>query len=84
MSKKRTAVIAAAAAFAASPQGQKLLAQAKEYATRPENQRRAQELVAKARTKLSRASTEKSPARPDYPVETAYPAEPTYPQSSSS
>jgi hypothetical protein len=53
MSKKRAAVIAAAAAFAASPQGQRLIAQAKEYAMRPENQRRAQELVTKARTRVS-------------------------------
>jgi hypothetical protein len=51
MATKRKGLIAAAAAFAASPQGRRLLNQAKEYASRPETKARAQELLAQARNR---------------------------------
>jgi hypothetical protein len=51
MAKKRKALLTAALAFAATPQGQQLLKQAKEYAQRPETKLRAQQLVAQARTR---------------------------------
>jgi hypothetical protein len=77
--KKRTAVLAAAAAFAASPQGRKLLNQAKEYAMRPENQQRARELAAKARTKLKSG---KPGTTPTTPASSSYVTEPpAYPRS---
>ena len=53
MSKKRKGLVAAAAAFAASPQGRRLLQQAKEYAARPETKERARALVEQARTRAS-------------------------------
>ena len=49
--KKKTSLIAAAAAFAASPQGRRLLQMAKEYASKPENQARARQLIADARAR---------------------------------
>jgi hypothetical protein len=51
MTKKRKTVLTAAAAFAASPQGRRLLERVKEYATRPETKARAQELLAQARAR---------------------------------
>jgi hypothetical protein len=57
MAKKSKGVVAAAAAFAASPQGRRLLAQAKDYASRPENQEKAKRLVAQARAKAASRRT---------------------------
>lgn len=75
MAKKSKALLAAAVAFAASPQGRKLLTQAKEYASRPETKQRAQELVAKARTRLKGSSaTRTSAASKTAPSTTAGPA----------
>jgi hypothetical protein len=51
MAKKTKTLLAAAMAFAASPQGRQLLAQAKEYASRPETKQRAQQLIAQARSR---------------------------------
>jgi hypothetical protein len=51
MAKKSKRLLAAAAAFAASPQGRRLLQQAKEYAARPENQQRARQLIDQARSR---------------------------------
>ena len=66
MAKKRRGMIAAAAAFAASPQGRRLIQQAKEYASRPETKARAQELVAQARNRRKggspSAATDRAPA----------------------
>jgi hypothetical protein len=55
MSKKRKGAVAAAAAFAASPQGRRMLQQAKEYAQRPETKAKARELMAQARTRAKAA-----------------------------
>jgi hypothetical protein len=64
MAKKTRGLIAAAMAFAATPQGRQLLHQAKEYATRPENKQRAQELLAQARARRKGGVTPSSPVRP--------------------
>jgi hypothetical protein len=63
MAKKRRGMIAAAAAFAASPQGRRLLQQAKEYASRPETKARAQELVTQARNRRKGGSSSAAPDR---------------------
>jgi hypothetical protein len=57
MAKKTKGLLAAAMAFAATPQGRALLQQAKEYATRPETKQRAQELLAQARARRKGGST---------------------------
>jgi hypothetical protein len=51
MARKRKGLLAAAMAFAATPQGRMLLQQAKEYATRPETKQRAQQLISQARSR---------------------------------
>jgi hypothetical protein len=51
MAKKTKSLLAAAMAFAATPQGRALLQQAKAYATRPETKQRAQELLSQARAR---------------------------------
>ena len=51
MGRKRKGAVAAAAAFAASPQGRRMLQQAKEYAQRPETRAKARQLVAQARSR---------------------------------
>jgi hypothetical protein len=56
MARKRRTLLTAALAFAATPQGQRLLQQAKEYAQRPETKQRAQQLLSQARTKGLRGS----------------------------
>ena len=72
MARKRKGMIAAAAAFAASPQGRRLLQQAKEYAARPETKARAQELVAQARNRRKGGSPSAAPdpAAPIPPAKT--------------
>jgi hypothetical protein len=57
MAKKTKGLLAAAMAFAATPQGRALLQQAKEYATRPETKQRAQELLSQARARRKGGST---------------------------
>jgi hypothetical protein len=57
MARKRRTLLTAALAFAATPQGQRLLQQAKEYARRPETKQRAQQLLAQARAKGVRGSS---------------------------
>jgi hypothetical protein len=70
MARKRRTLLTAALAFAATPQGQRLLQQAKEYARRPETKQRAQELLTQARTKGLRgsrsSSTVSGPTSPTY------------------
>ena len=56
MARKRRTLLTAALAFAATPQGQRLLQQAKEYAKRPETKQKAQQLLAQARSKGVRGS----------------------------
>jgi hypothetical protein len=51
MAKKRRDLLAAAAAFAASPQGRRLIQQVKEYAQRPETRQKALQLLEQARSK---------------------------------
>jgi hypothetical protein len=72
MTKKSKGLFVAAAAFAASPQGRRLIQQAKEYASRPETKERAQQLLSQARSRgkggsaaASPASENGSAARPD-------------------
>ena len=57
MAKRRKGMMAAAAAFAASPQGRRLIQQAREYASRPETKARAQELLAQARNRRKGGTT---------------------------
>jgi len=57
MARKRKGMLAAAAAFAASPQGRRLIQQAREYAARPETKARAQELLAQARNRRKGGTT---------------------------
>jgi len=73
MARKRRTLLTAALAFAATPQGQRLLQQAKEYARRPETKQRAQELLSQARSKGLRGSptgstgsTVSGPSNPTY------------------
>ena len=71
MARKRRGMIAAAAAFAASPQGRRLIQQAKEYVSRPETKARAQELVTQARNRgkgggPSSSAPGRTPADPSY------------------
>lgn len=66
MAKKTKSLLAAAMAFAATPQGRALLQQAKEYATRPETKQRAQALLSQARARRKGGitpSTTSGPAR---------------------
>ena len=56
--------VAAAAAFAASPQGRRLLQQAKDYAQRPETKAKARELIAQARTRAKAAKGGATSSRP--------------------
>lgn len=51
MARNKKSLFAAAAAFAASPQGRRMLQQAKEYASRPENRARAKQFIADARSR---------------------------------
>lgn len=48
---RKKGLVAAAAAFAASPQGRKLLQQAKQYAAKPENREKAKQLLADVRAR---------------------------------
>lgn len=64
MSKKRKGAVAAAAAFAASPQGRRMLQQAKDYAQRPETKAKARELIAQARTRAKAAKNGGTTSRP--------------------
>jgi hypothetical protein len=57
MPKKKT-LLTAAVAFASSPQGRRLIQQAKEYATRPENQAKAKQAITKARSRSGKGTTE--------------------------
>lgn len=61
MAKKRKGLVAAAAAFAASPQGRRMLQQAKEYASRPENQEKAKQLMQRAKARKSSKSATSQP-----------------------
>ena len=45
MARKKRGLLAAAAAFAASPQGRRLIQQIRLYASRPENRARARQFV---------------------------------------
>ena len=67
MARKRKGMLAAAAAFAASPQGRRAIAQAKEYASRPENKERARQLIqqAKDRRRTGSSSTGAAPRPAD-------------------
>ena len=51
MAKGRKGLVGAALAFAASPQGRRVIQQAKEYASKPENRQKAQQLVQQARSR---------------------------------
>jgi len=68
MAKKKTkGLLAAAMAFAATPQGRALLQQAKEYASRPETKQRAQQLITQARARRKGGITPSSPVRKSTP-----------------
>ena len=60
MARKTRGLLAAAMAFAATPQGRLLLQQAKDYATRPETKQRAQQLLSQARARRKGAVTPSS------------------------
>ena len=64
MSKKRKGAVAAAAAFAASPQGRRMLQQAKEYAQRPETKAKARELIEQARSRAKSGKGGDTTSRP--------------------
>jgi hypothetical protein len=51
MSKKSKGLVAAAAAFAASPQGQRFIRQLKDYASNPENREKLQRMMDQAKSK---------------------------------
>ena len=53
MARKKT-LITTAAAFASTPMGRRLIMQAKEYASRPENQARVRNVIQQAREFASR------------------------------
>ncbi len=63
MARKSKGLLAAAMAFAATPQGRALLQQAKEYASRPETKQRAQQLIAQARSRRKGGTTPSTPLR---------------------
>ena len=63
MAKARRGILAAAVAFAASPQGRKLLVQAKDFAARPENRQRAQQAIQQARAKRRAGTSTETPSR---------------------
>ena len=62
MAMKRKGLFVAAAAFASSPQGRRLMQQAKEYASRPETKERAQQLLSQARSRGKGGSAPASPS----------------------
>ncbi len=53
MSKKTKGLVAAAAAFAASPQGQRFIKQVKDYASKPENREKLQQMMDQAKAKAT-------------------------------
>ena len=57
-SRKTRTLLTAAMAFAASPQGRKLLQQAKEYAARPETKAKAAQLFGQAKVKANQAAAQ--------------------------
>ena len=57
MARKSKGLVAAAMAFAASPQGQRLIRQAKEYAQRPENREKAKQFIEQARARRKGGGT---------------------------
>jgi hypothetical protein len=61
MAKKTKGLLAAALAFAATPQGRALLQQAKEYAQKPETKQKAQQLLSDVRARRKGGTT------PSYP-----------------
>jgi hypothetical protein len=60
---KKKGIVAAAAAFAASPQGRRLIAQAKDYASRPENKEKARQLIQQAKDRRKSGTSSSAPAR---------------------
>jgi hypothetical protein len=70
MAKKTKGLLAAAMAFAATPQGRMLLQQAKEYASRPETKARAQQLLSQARSRrkggVTPSTSVRDPNSPPY------------------
>jgi hypothetical protein len=56
MARKKT-LLAAAMAFASSPQGRRLIQQAREYASRPENRAKAQQALAQVRSRATSRGT---------------------------
>jgi hypothetical protein len=80
MAKKTKGLLAAAMAFAATPQGRMLLQQAKEYASRPETKARAQQLISQARSRRKGGNTS-SPRFSDSTPQTTKPPYGTPPQS---
>jgi len=62
MARKKT-LLAAAMAFASSPQGRRLIQQARDYASRPENRAKAQQALAQAKSRAAarRGGTEGAP-----------------------
>lgn len=78
MARKRRTLLTAALAFAATPQGQRLLQQAKEYAQRPETKQRAQQLLAQARAKGLRGTHPSRPGTVNGSTDTSYGTNPTY------
>jgi hypothetical protein len=57
MARKSRGLIAAAATFAASPQGRRLIAQAKAYAQKPENRAKVQRAIADVRARRKGGGT---------------------------
>jgi hypothetical protein len=62
MAKKTKGLLAAAMAFAATPQGRALLQQAKEYASRPETKAKAQQLLTDAKARRKGRVTPSNPS----------------------
>jgi hypothetical protein len=61
MGKKSKGLIAAAAAFAASPQGQRFIRQVTEYAKKPENREKLQKLMDQAKDKAKQQKMRNTP-----------------------
>ncbi len=63
---RRKGLLAVAAAFAASPQGQRLLRQARDYVQSPEGKRKMAELRGRVNSRVSNVRSARGPSTPTH------------------
>ena len=63
---RRKTLLAAAVAFASSPQGRRMIQQAKTYAQRPENRAKAQQAVSQVKSRATARKGSAAAGAPPY------------------